>query len=393
MRLNRRAVAALAGAAAALAAAAAIAFQDSIARFGINPRTPFQTAPPPPPPEYGARGAWALWPDKEHAAPAAEIFYVHSTTYASPRSWNAPIAEDNAEAALRRDAIPNEAGPFAELGPIFAPRYRQATLFSFFTHKYDGVAARQFAYGDVRGAFLKYLDTAQEDIPLVLVGYGQGGFHVQRLLEEFFRNDKALRGRLAVAYVLDQATPLDLFETALGATPPCAAAQDIRCVVSYIDYEAAFRSEMERARRRSMTWTPDGRLEATDGRDLLCVNPLSWRIDEIRMAADAHVGAASATGLKFGERPPALARSVGAACVNGILAVDRPDQSFLRRRAWFGEKWRTRSYNLFFFDLAADALRRADLAGRLMEEEARTLEPIGESVDLEESPINKAPGR
>lgn len=390
--MNRRAaMAVLAAAALAGTAVAVFAFQDSIARLGLEPRTPFQTAPPPPGPEYGARGAWTLWPDRDFPSARAEVFYVHSTTFYSPSRWNAPIAEDRAEAGLRREAVPNEAGPFAELGPIYAPRYRQATLFAFFTHKYDGVAARELAYSDVAQAFRAYLAAADAESPLVLVGYGQGGLHVQRLLMEFFQDDARLRGRLAAAYVIDQATPLDLFVTALKATPPCAGPEEIRCVVSYIDYETAFRSEMERARRRSMAWSREGRLQATAGRDLLCVNPLSWRVGGARVSADAHVGAASATGLRFGERPPALARAVGAACVGGILAVDRPDQQFLRRKPWFGEKWKARAYNLFYFDLAADAERRAGMARRRMDEEARILDPISESVDLGESPINKAP--
>lgn len=374
-----------------LTLAAAIVFQDNVARLGLDPRTPFLTAAPPQPPEYGARGAWALWPDKEAPDAAAEVFYVHSTTYYSSKSWNAPIAETKSEAALRREAIPNEAGPFADLGPIYAPRYRQATLFSFFTHKFDGVAARVFAYEDVSAAFRAYLAVANEEMPLVLVGYGQGGLHIQRLLKDFFAEDESLRGRLAVAYVIDQATPVDLFEAALQATPPCASESDIRCVVGFIDYEEAFRSEMERARKRSMTWTADGRLEPTAGRELLCVNPLTWAIDSFRAGPDAHLGAASATGLRFGEKPPALARAVGAACVDGVLVVDRPDQSFLRRKPWFGEKWKARAYNLFYFDLAADAARRAGLARTRMDEEARFLEPISQSIDLDVSPINKAP--
>lgn len=389
---RRRRLAALAlGAALVTAAAASIVFQDNIARLGLNPRSPFQTAPAPQPPEYGARGAWALWPDKDLDDASAEVFYVHSTTYYSARSWNAPIAEPKAEAILRRNAIPNEAGPFSGIGPIYAPRYRQATLFSFFTHKYDGVAAREFAYRDVRAAFIAYLAQADPAKPLILVGYGQGGLHVQRLLEEFFQTDKKLRGRLAVAYLLEQATPLDLFDGVLKETPPCRAPEETRCVISYIDYEPGFGGEMERARNRSMSWTADGRLKATVGRPLLCVNPLTWREGGGRADAESHDGAASATGLKFGETPPALAKAIGAECVDGVLVVDRPVQAFLRRPSWFGQKWRARSYNLFYFDLAADATRRVALTSSQMAEEARILEPIAESVELEDSPINMVP--
>jgi hypothetical protein len=277
------------------------------------------------------------------------------------------------------------------LGPVFAPRYRQATLFSFFTHKFDGIAARKLAYADVKTAFERFLASSDPRKPLFLVGYGQGGLHAQGLLKDYFQTNKELRARLAAAYVIDQATPLSLFSRELAATPPCAAPSDIRCVISYTDYERRFAGEIDRTRRRSMTWTADGGLQATADNPLLCINPLNWSVGDGRADAERHLGAASATGLEFGSNPPAIARIIGAACDNGVLVVDRPTQAFLRRPVWFSEKWRARSYNLFYHDLAADAARRAALAAAKMEEEYRRLDPIADSIDLQDSPINKPP--
>jgi hypothetical protein len=374
-----------------LVCATALVFQDDLVRFSLAPRAPFQTTTPPPAPQYGARGAWAYWPDalglERGAEAAADIFYVHSTTWYSARGWNAPIGKEDADAELRRNAAPNEVGPFAALGPLYAPRYRQATLFAFFTHKFDGVAARRLAYDDVRNAFSEYLKSSEADRPLVLVGYGQGGLHVLGLLADFFQDDIKLRRRLAVAYVIDQATPLRLFNDRLAETPPCARPTDIRCVVSYVDYEERFAGEIDRTRRRSMVWTADGGLTSTANSRLLCTNPLTFAVNEERADAAEHAGAASATGLAFGATPPSLPRLIGAQCVDGVLIVDTPRQAFLRRNAAFGAKWKARSYNLFFFDLAEDAAQRAARAAEAM----IRLDPISESVDLRPSPINKVP--
>lgn len=380
-------------AAVVLIAAGVVVFQDNLARYFVNPRTPFQIMTPPPAPEYGARGAWVLWPDDDADAGPADIFYVHSTTYYSGKSWNAPVNDETADAVLRRVAAPNEAGPFAKAGRVFGPRYRQATLFAFFTHKYDGVAARTLAYQDVKRAFLEFLKTVEEDgRPIILVGYGQGGLQVLGLLQEFFQGeDDALRKRLAAAYVINQAVPLKLFDKTLPKTPPCLKPSDIRCVISYSDLEPQFDEEMDRVRRRSMVWSRQGDLVSTDGQPLLCINPLTWSANGDYAPPENNLGAASATGLKFGETPPAIKAAVGARCVDGVLEVDRPLQEYLRRRNWFGAKWRAQHFNLFYFDLAKDADRRVRNLTVKREEEYRYLDPIEKSVDLTVSPVNKVP--
>lgn len=377
--------------AAALLGAGAIVFQDNLTRFFIKPREPFQTTTPPPAPEYETPEAWAVWPAAAASDAKADIFYVHSTTYYSRASWNASVEDETANAALNERAAPNEAGPFLELGPVYAPRYRQATLFAFFTHKFDGVAARRLAYRDVKRAFQVFLETADEKRPFILVGYGQGGLHVQGLLQDVLQEDEAIRNRLAVAYVIGQATPLSLFEERLRHTPPCDGPGDIRCVISYTDLEPQFDEEAERTRRRSMIWTRNGDLEPVLDSPLLCVNPLTWTRTDAYVGPEAHDGAASATGLSFGMTPPAVDRSIGSRCVDGVLEVDRPQQDFLRRPDWFGAKWKAQHFNLFYFDLAADARRRAANTAIRLEEEYRFLDPIENSVDLEESPINKVP--
>lgn len=368
--------------------AAAVIFQDSIFRFVMSPRTPFQITAPPPAPEYGARGAWLLWP--EAPSKSVDVFYVHSTTYYRRRRWNAPINHDDADRIRRMIAAPNEAGPFLEIADVYGPRYREATVFSLFTHKYDGLAAQKLAYEDVRRAFKTFLDARDPEKPLMLVGYGQGGLHVLGLLTDYFQGDvNPLRHRLAAAYVIGFPTPE---EFAARLEPPmaaCESAADVRCLVSYVDFEPRFDEEMARARRRSLVWDEDGELVSTPGDKLICVNPLSWTRDEAYQPPENHVGAASATGIGFGARPPILAHAVGAKCDRGILVVDVPRQTYLRRSAWYGAKWKAQPFNLFYFDLAENAaLRTATLVERL-KTDPEALAPIGETVDVDVSPVNK----
>ena len=366
-------------AAALFLGAAAIVFQDNITRFLINPRTPYQTYTPPPPPAYGARGAWALWPDDQSAG-SADIFYVHSTTYASAAHWNAPLRDNAADAALRRVAAPNEAGPFMRVGAVYGPRYRQATLFTAFTHKFDGVAARELAYRDVEQAFLQFLQDRPTNRPIILAGYGQGGLHVLGLLTYHVAENPALRSKLAAAYIIGQSVPLSLFDTHLTAARPCFSPQETGCIVAYIDVGPGFEEERRRFRQRSLIWTADRTLRSQPRSPLTCVNPILGEVSDDPGPREGHVGAASATGLRIRETPPAISKAVGAQCVNGILEVDRPQQIFLRRRHWFGRHWKPQNFNLFYHDLAEDAARRV-----------RNLELSLEmrAVDLDSGPDDK----
>lgn len=374
-----------------LAAAAAVIFQDNITKFNLRPRTPYQTYTPPPPPAYAARGAWAVWPDDKDAG-LADIFYIHSTTYSGRGNWNAPVTADTANRTLRRVAAPNQAGPFMSAGAVYGPRYRQATLFASFTHKFEGRGAYALAYRDIEKAFSHFLAEREPDRPIILVGYGQGGLHVLGLLQYHFAENEELRRHLAAAYVIGQSAPTSLFKGPLKQIPPCRSPDDVRCVISYIDLEEGFEDEERRHRARALIWAEDRKeLVSFSGAPPLCVNPLSWTVTEERKGPETHVGAASATGLRLGETPPTIARAISAECEDGILMVTAPRQNFLRRKRWFGDHWRPQDFNLFFHDLTADAKRRAQNVTGLLEYEAQFLDPIAETVELEPSPVNKVP--
>lgn len=369
----------------------ALVFQDGIVRFFSTPRAPFQTVTPPPAPDYADASAWLLRPEASEMR-AADVFYVHSTSYYRHKRWNAPIAHEDADRVRRMVAAPNEAGPFAATGAVYAPRYREATLYSLFTHKYDGLAARELAYQDVRRAFEAFLAGRDARRPLFIVGYGQGGLHALGLLGDYFQGDfNPLRRRLVAAYVIGASTPAAYLEGLRPALPVCTGEEDVRCVVSYVDFEKRFDEEMARIRNRSLVWARPGELESIRSDRLVCVNPLSWRSGDGYQPAERNIGAASATGIARGAQPAPIAKAVGAGCDRGILVVDTPKRPFLRRGDWFGAKWKAQPFNLFYFDLATNAEKRLGALQHRLKAEPEMLAPIGETIDLEESPINKAP--
>lgn len=381
------------GLAAILAVAFSVVFQDGIARFLATPRAPFQTVAPPPAPDYAKESAWLMRPAPDDKAPrAADVFYVHSTAYYSRKRWNAPIDDEDADAIRRMILAPNEAGPFAIAAAVYGPRYREATLYSRFTHKYDGLAARRLAYSDVKRAFEAFLAGRNPERPLILAGYGQGGLYALGLLHDYFQGAiNPLRRRLVAAYVIGMSTSAEHLSSLDPPLSVCDSPDAVRCVVSYVDLESRFDEEMQRLRDRSLVWDESGDLLSVRSSDLVCVNPLSWRESDSYAPPERNIGAASATGIAPGAPPPAIERAVGARCENGVLIVDTPVRRILRRGDWFGAKWKAQPFNLFYYDLANNAQTRLSALQEILKTEPELLEPIDETIDLGESPVNKVP--
>ncbi|OFX01290.1 MAG: hypothetical protein A3E78_10780 [Alphaproteobacteria bacterium RIFCSPHIGHO2_12_FULL_63_12] len=379
------------GAAAILFTAFSIIFQDSIFRFFATPRAPFQTVAAPSAPDYAAPGSWLSRPTAP-AGKEADVFYIHSTTFYRRKLWNAPIDDAAALAVQRTIALPNQAGPFQQIADIYAPSYREATLYSQFTHKYDGLAARRLAYSDIRRAFEVFLGERDPEKPLIIAGFGQGGLYAMGLLNDYFQGEiNPLRRKLVAAYVIGAPAPIEALAALTPAMNVCDRPDAVRCVISYVDFEKRFDEEMERIRLRALVWTPSGSLDSIRSEHLVCVNPLSWRTDDVYQPAERNLGAASATGIADGEPPPPIPKAVGARCVDGILLVDTPKRRYLRRGDWFGAKWKPQPFNLFYYDIAENVAVRTNRLKEILKVEPEPLEPIGETVEVVDSPINKAP--
>ena len=342
-------------------AAAAYAWRGELWRTTLDPKQPYPTYRPPPTPDYAGSAAWALRPaDAGRPAsgdPPADVFFVHPTTYAGGRDWNAPIGDSQAEAVLQRVVLPNDAGPFQRVGRVWAPRYRAASLFAYLTLRDDARDARRFAYRDVRSAFDALLAQDAPGRPLVIAGVGQGGALAIRLLQERVLRDPGVVRRVAAVYLVDTVAAASELPSA-GPLSACRQRREAGCTVAWAAAPADDPQRGERRLARALIWTPDGRLTNLGGRPTLCVNPLTGGTDEASATAKANLGAANATGLDWGLRPAFLAHEVSAACRGGLLHVSTPLAPSLQPPATlFSRPWLP-DFNLFYADLEADAQAR-----------------------------------
>ncbi len=368
-----------------LVAVAAFVFRADILRTSLDPKVPFQAYTPPRAPNYADPKAWAI-PISLHpvAELPADVFFVHPTTYDGGDHWNSPLRDQDAMRQLDRVMLPNYAGPFARVGRIFAPRYRQASLYSQLTLREDARAARGFAYGDVREAFRYWKAHYNSGRPLVIVGVEQGGLLLERLLREEIAPDPALRSRLAGVYLIETVVPASSFD-GTAPVPACTSRNQARCVVAWATPRDGDRRRM---RERALIWDESGILTGLQGREVLCVNPLSGTTTNAAVSEQESLGAANASGMGYGVRPPYLKRVVSTRCVDGFLDVSKAKSSVFRPARRWADKLKVAPYNLFYGDLEADGQARVSaLLGRQVY--GRTAPPLTAPVEVRTSPVHR----
>ena len=337
--------------------AAAFAWREDILQTGLDPKVPFQTYEPPAAPDYASPAAWALAGEATRPPGTADIFFVHPTTYDGGADWLGPIDDAASSDLLRRVMLPNYAGPFARVGRIYAPLYRQSSLYTQLTLRDDARDARAFVYRDIRAAFDHYRATWDSGRPLILAGTGQGAELVARLADEVLRQDPALRQRLVAVYVVDAIVPEDTHR-ATDLLPACQSRAQAGCLVAFAQVREGADDVARRRVDRAQVWTDRGALTGLEGRLPLCVNPVLGAQSDALAPARLSLGAANASGLEWGSRPPFISRQIETQCVDGVLRHSLPRSESLRPSGSWADRRKSPPYNLFYADIEADALER-----------------------------------
>jgi len=228
-------------------------------------------------------------------------------------------------------SIRNQASIFNESCRVYAPRYRQATLYSFFDQKDNGKKALDLAYEDIKSAFSHYLVHDNSGRPIVIAGHSQGAEHVARLLRDFF-DGKELMKKLVVAYLLG----MPFKEKNFKQIPPSSSPHQTRCFV---------------------TWSAFGRNAAPnyfqkDYSTAVCINPLSWSAEGEVEGKDKNLGGVSCFFRRVDRR------IVDAQCSNGILWISKP-----KKRGYISlppRNYVLMDYNLFYMNIRENVKERIE---------------------------------
>ena len=279
------------------------------------------------------------------------MFFLHPTTFLNKAGWNAAFDDPgNGAGGFGVDGtLRAQASVFALCCRIFAPRYRQATLYAFLDSGTDGMKSIDLAYQDVQRAFDDFIARRNQGKPFILAGHSQGSIHLLRLLQERIAGTP-LEKLMIAAYVVGAAVPRDF-----KAVPICTDALQLGCMVSW---NAVAEPNSDRSRGGTVPIWLDGRYQRIGERPLLCVNPLDWRIDG-SADAKANLGVLSRA---LGDSKPALkAGYASAKCVGGELVVDLPkDRTDFQLRPATGASLHNFDYSLFYEDLRVNAVARAE---------------------------------
>ncbi len=322
----------------------------------MKPEHAFAEDAPSSPPEYAQVSNWAALPDHADAADvvpegstdtqasaSADVFFVHPTTYYKPQHWNQPLDESETNALTDNFVMKNQTSAFNGCCRIYAPRYRQATVYSFLDKGVDGPAALALAYQDVERAFDHFIEHFNGGRPFIVAGHSQGALHVRTLLEKRITGT-ALAARLVAAFPVGFAIDREEYARAVPDIPVCESAEQTGCTV---------------------TWNAVGprvRRFADNSRSI-CVNPLSWKADGERADFALNPGGVIFTqGLgekAASDAAPAIEPAVAdAQCVDGELRVSEIRSSLYAARPMGRDNYHIYDFGLFYMSLRANAQGR-----------------------------------
>jgi len=333
-------------------------------------------------PDYASESAWAAlpWkadeadltpqgvgdPDEQQSAPV-DVFFIHPTGYLRGASWNSPIDLESATEENTRWMLANQASAFNGCCRVYAPRYREASIFAFFdADGSNGFPALDLAYRDVLRAFDHFIERMSDGRPFVIASHSQGTMHAQRLLGERI-DGGPLFERMVAAYIIGGGLPLDVFERSYRRIAPCEGATDLHCVISWDTI-----GEGGRRDRASLQWH-EGRYERSKGKQTLCTNPLSWSRGEEKAAASRNLGAQPIAGLfimdfwdpdephgiRYTELASPLPGYTWAQCRHGTLFVEEQlEEPFVTYTMAPGKNYHGLDYPLFYMDIRENAKAR-----------------------------------
>lgn len=224
-------------------------------------------------PDYSLPENWSALPFRQDAADhlpggetwvddnqkSVDVFYIYPTLYMKGETWNADIQNKQLNNRIDRFPVKYQASVFNRSARVYAPRYRQAIIQSFFDTTGNGTQALDFAYEDVKRAFRYYLEHHNQGRPVIIASHSQGTHHARRLLKDFFETD-SMKQRLVCAYIIGY----QMHKNDYTVLTPCTDATQTGCYITWSTFREGYEPPI------------NSKLIGD-----VCVNPLTWRTDSL----------------------------------------------------------------------------------------------------------------
>jgi hypothetical protein len=239
-------------------------------------------------PDYSHEKNWASLPTKKDKADKvpkkstlknnqdsalADVFFLHYTTfYFRPIYGNAKLKNGFVNMLTDELSIKYQASLFNGSCKVYAPRYRQASIYSFVNIK-KGMKSLNFAYEDVKNAFEYYLKNNNNGRPFIIASHSQGSYHAHRLIREYIDNNPQLKKQFVCAYIVGWA-----YEQPFSSIMPCDSASQIGCVNNW--QTTRWNTKRKNHFPNKMVFKPS----------VSCVNPITWKRDTVYASRDKNLG-------------------------------------------------------------------------------------------------------
>jgi hypothetical protein len=315
----------------------------------VKPKGSFSEQSRPAAPDYAQAASWAALPQRDdlgdwtpapdlpnrQAEAEVDVFFLHPTIYIGKKGengWNGPIDDPELNERTDNTTIRYQASIFNGAARVYAPRYRQAHLHSYYVKKDSASAYQAFdlAYEDVKRAFEYYLQHYNQGRPIIIASHSQGTTHAKQLLKDYFEG-KSLRTKLVAAYLVGIPVERDFFAT----LAPCEFPEQVGCYCSWRSFLRGHKPPSYRP-----------------GAGIVATNPLLWNTSEAYASKELN------KGLVVPSYEGYLPKRVDAQVFDGLLWVRKPKfpGSFFFRR----KNYHIADYNLFYVDVRENARVRTE---------------------------------
>ena len=223
--------------------------------------------------DYSDGSLWIYNRDASSEGLEADCFMIGPSVYtANGGDYNMPTYEASALISYK-STLSMEKDIYSDTCVLYAPVYRQVSLEVYDMPADEAEKYFEIAYGDVRDAFLYYLQNDNNGRPLVIAGFSQGADMAIRLLKEF-GDCPEVKNVLVACYAIGwRITDDDIKEA--PCLKPAKGENDTGVIIAY---------DCESEEVTSSLVVPAGTRTYS-------INPLNWQTDSAVAGKELNLGA------------------------------------------------------------------------------------------------------
>ncbi len=222
-------------------------------------------------PDYSVEKNWSALPFRKDAGDftlkketwisdslkAVDVFYIYPTLYRKGNTWCADLNNEKLNKQIDKFPVRFHTSIFNSIARVYAPRYRQAIIESFYDTTGNGNKALDFAYQDVKASFEYYMKYYNHGRPIIIVSHSQGTAHARRLLKEYF-DTPDMKKQLVCAYIVGYG----IYPENYTVLEPCLNPTQTNCYVSWASFK-----DLHIPSKNNLLYGK------------FCVNPITWTTD------------------------------------------------------------------------------------------------------------------